>query len=153
MKLTLLAVGQMRGHYGADLYGGYAALIGKSGQQIKLDGLHLIEVKEQKDANEKLAIALDARPQAHIVCLDEAGQQMTSRQFAERLAGWRDDGIGEAVFVLGPADGLSPALRQRADTLLSLGPMTWPHMLARVLLVEQIWRAISILTGHPYHRD
>ena len=69
------------------------------------------------------------------------------------MQGWLNNGHNEVTFVIGGADGLDDATRARADMLLSLGPMTWPHMLARVLLCEQIWRAISILTRHPYHRD
>ena len=152
MKLTILAVGQMRGHDAAALYAAYADKISKSGRQIALDGPHLIEIREQKDACEKLGAALDARKGAHIICLDETGRGLSSQAFADNLAGWRDNGIGELVFIIGPADGLNAALRARADTLISLGAMTWPHMLARVLLAEQIWRGISILTGHPYHR-
>ena len=85
--------------------------------------------------------------------MDERGTAEDSRAFAGRLAGWRDDGVSEIIFLLGAADGLSPDLRARAGFLLSLGPMTWPHLLARALLAEQIYRGISILANHPYHRD
>jgi 23S rRNA (pseudouridine1915-N3)-methyltransferase len=85
--------------------------------------------------------------------LDETGKQLNSRQWADKIGHWRDDGHSEMMCVLGAADGLNEALRARADFCLSLGQMTWPHMLARVLLSEQIYRGISILSGHPYHRD
>lgn len=153
MKLTILAVGQMRGQAEAALYDTYAKRIAQAGRQLALDGLEVLEVKEQKTANDKLLNALEARPQAFIVALDETGKALDSRAFAGKLSTWRDDGVGELVFVLGAADGLSDALRARAHMKLSLGPMTWPHILARVLLAEQIWRGISILAGHPYHRD
>lgn len=153
MKLAILAVGQLRGQDEAALYEAYGQRIAAAGRNIAIDGPQLIEIKDQQGANEKLAAALDNRPQAFVVALDETGKQLSSRAFAQQLGAWRDDGIGELVFVLGAADGLSDAVRQRANMMLSLGPMTWPHLLARVLLAEQIWRGISILTGHPYHRD
>lgn len=153
MKLAILAVGQLRGQDEAALYEAYGQRIAGAGRNIAIDGPQLIEIKDQQGANEKLAAALDNRPQAFVVALDETGKQLSSRAFAQQLGAWRDDGIGELVFVLGAADGLSDAVRQRANMMLSLGPMTWPHLLARVLLAEQIWRGISILTGHPYHRD
>lgn len=153
MRLSIFAVGQMRGADEAALYDTYAKRIAQAGRQIGLDGLHLTEVKEQSGANEKLAAQIAARPKALIVALDERGMEMGSRQWAEKIGQWRDDGQSEMICVLGAADGLSEALRTRADFCLSLGRMTWPHLLARVLLAEQLYRGISILSGHPYHRD
>ncbi len=86
------------------------------------------------------------------VVLDERGNQMSSPALAERLAGWRDRGEGAAVFFIGGADGLAPGLRDEADLSLSLGPLVWPHMLVRVMLAEQLYRAATILAGTPYHR-
>ena len=77
---------------------------------------------------------------------------MGSQDFADRIGRWRDDGVGDLAFVIGGADGHGDAIRSRADLLLSLGPMTWPHMLVRALIAEQLWRAHAILSGHPYHR-
>ena len=87
------------------------------------------------------------------MALDERGRQLGSRDFAQKLGAWRDQGVAEIAFVIGGADGLAESLRRRADLTLSLGQMTWPHMLARAMLVEQIYRAQQILAGHPYHRD
>ena len=87
------------------------------------------------------------------VVLDERGRQLGSGEFARLLERWRDDGVREARFLIGAADGHEEDLRARADVLLGFGPMTWPHMLARVMLVEQLWRATSIVSGHPYHRE
>lgn len=87
------------------------------------------------------------------VVLDERGQALTSRQLAERLARWRDQGVPEAQFHIGAADGHDGALRDSADLLLSFGPATWPHLLARAMLSEQLYRATSILANHPYHRE
>ena len=88
-----------------------------------------------------------------VVALDERGQQLTSTAFATLLGRWRDDGVREARFLIGAADGHDAVLREQADVLLAFGAATWPHMLARAMLVEQLWRATSILSGHPYHRD
>ena len=85
--------------------------------------------------------------------LDEKGAAMGSLVFAERLGRWRDDGIREARFLIGGADGFDEAERAAADLLLGFGAMTWPHLLARAMLAEQLWRATSILAGHPYHRE
>ena len=91
-------------------------------------------------------------PGAFVVALDEKGRQMSSADLAERLGRLRDEGRRHVVFVIGGADGLDEAVRQAADLVLSLGPMTWPHLLVRGLIAEQIFRAQSILAGHPYHR-
>jgi 23S rRNA (pseudouridine1915-N3)-methyltransferase len=88
-----------------------------------------------------------------LIALDERGKTLGSRDFAGRLKGWEDQGAAEIVFLLGGADGLAPEIRDRASFVLSLGQMTWPHLLARAMLVEQIYRAQQILAGHPYHRD
>ena len=90
---------------------------------------------------------------ARLVALDERGTPWTSRQFADRLAGWRDAGTGVLAFAIGGADGLGPAVIERADDVMSLGAMTWPHFLVRGMLLEQLYRAQQILAGHPYHRE
>jgi 23S rRNA (pseudouridine1915-N3)-methyltransferase len=92
-------------------------------------------------------------PQTKIVLLDETGDMPDSVAFAERLGKWRDDGVREVRFLIGAADGFADADRAAADYLLSFGRLTWPHMLARAMLAEQLWRATSILANHPYHRE
>lgn len=86
------------------------------------------------------------------VLLDERGENLDSVAFARRLAFWRDDGVAEVQFVIGPADGLGAARRASADLLLAFGALTWPHLLARAMLAEQLYRAATIIAGHPYHR-
>ena len=86
------------------------------------------------------------------VLLDERGRQLTSEEFAALLGRWRDDGVREARFLIGAADGHGDAMRGRADLLIAFGAMTWPHLMARAMLAEQLWRATSILAGHPYPR-
>ena len=95
------------------------------------------------------AVPSDAR----LVALDEHGEAWSSRDLAQQLALWRDRGVGAAGFAIGGADGLGQAVLDRADAVLSLGLMTWPHLLARGMLLEQLYRAQQILAGHPYHRD
>ena len=92
-------------------------------------------------------------PGARLVALDEHGVAWSSRAFAERLAAWRDQGTAELAFAIGGADGLGEAVLERADQAISLGAMTWPHLLVRGLLLEQLYRAQQILAGHPYHRE
>jgi 23S rRNA (pseudouridine1915-N3)-methyltransferase len=87
------------------------------------------------------------------ILLDEKGKPLPSLSFAEQLGRWRDDGVREARFMIGAADGFDDASRAGADLLLNFGVMTWPHLLARAMLAEQLWRATSILAGHPYHRE
>ena len=88
-----------------------------------------------------------------LVALDERGALWSSRDLADRLAAWRDQGLAELAFAIGGADGLGSAVLDRADVTMSLGPMTWPHLLVRGMLLEQLYRAQQILTGHPYHRQ
>lgn len=90
---------------------------------------------------------------AREVVLDERGKQLSSEEFAARLERWRDEGVREVRFWIGAADGHGDAARDKADLLIAFGAMTWPHMLARAMLAEQLWRATSILAGHPYHRS
>lgn len=90
---------------------------------------------------------------AREVLLDERGKLMSSEEFAALLSRWRDEGVREARFLIGAADGHGDAAREKADLLLGFGAMTWPHMLARAMLAEQLWRATSIIAGHPYHRS
>ena len=90
--------------------------------------------------------------QTRTILLDEKGKQLDSIAFATRIGGWRDDGVRELRFCIGAADGFTDADRAEADLLIAFGAMTWPHMMARAMLAEQLWRAASILSGHPYHR-
>ena len=92
-------------------------------------------------------------PGTRIVMLDETGEMLGSRAFADRLEKWRDGGVRETRFLIGAADGFDDAQRAGADLLLSFGRATWPHLLARAMLAEQLWRATSILANHPYHRE
>ena len=94
-----------------------------------------------------------AGPGTITVILDEKGRNFGSIAFAEQIGRWRDDGAREIRFLIGAADGFGDAERAGADLLLNFGALTWPHMLARAMLAEQLWRAASILAGHPYHHE
>lgn len=161
MQLGIIAVGQMRGAGEMPLVEEFHQRIEASGRQLGISGLSIIELREKRaltggdkkrSENALIADAL-ARRSGPLIVLDETGTSLTSRAFADKLQGWIERGDSDVTFVIGGADGLDDAILARADLVLSFGPMTWPHMLARVLLCEQLWRAISILTRHPYHRD
>jgi 23S rRNA (pseudouridine1915-N3)-methyltransferase len=152
MRIILLAVGRMKAGAAQDLYELYAArlrwpIVVKEVEERR--PLPPEALKEQEGALLLAAIPRGAR----VIALDEGGSQMTSREFAQLLGRWQDDGAQDLAFLIGGADGLSQQARGAADTILSLGRMTWPHMLVRGLLAEQLFRAESILAGHPYHRD
>ena len=108
------------------------------------------KVTELPDRGGKLP---PAGPGTITVMLDEKGAQLSSMAFAHRIEGWRDGGTRECRFLIGAADGFDDAARAGADLLIAFGAMTWPHMMARAMLAEQLWRATSILANHPYHRE
>ena len=120
----------------------------------------IIEIEERRPLPPALlkareaGLILGALPAgARLVALDRDGATWSSRDFAERLAGWRDHGSGAIAFAIGGAEGLGAAVTDRADDRLSLGALTWPHFLVRGMLLEQLYRAQQILAGHPYHRE
>lgn len=155
MRLHVVAVGRLRAGPERDLVADYAARFDRTGRALGLGPLSEHEIEDRKGGGmaaegELLARAL---PAGALVCtLDERGQMLSSPEFAALLARWRDDRRQDAAFVIGGADGIDPGLRARADASVSLGRMVWPHMLVRVMLAEQIYRAATILAGSPYHR-
>ncbi len=155
MRLQVCAVGRLRAGPERDLIDDYLKRFDRTGRALGLGPAQVIEVEDKKGGGMAAeAVLLDrAMPAGALVCcLDERGRQMTSPDFADLLAGWRDAGRSDIAFVIGGADGIDPALRARADAALSFGPMVWPHMLVRVMLAEQMYRAASIMAGAPYHR-
>ena len=132
----------------------YAERATASGRALGLSPVEIIEVEARKNGKAAEAEAILARAEgAQLIACDEHGRAMTSRDFAARLAALRDDGVRHLAFAIGGADGLDPALTVSAIQTLSFGPQTWPHALARAMLAEQVYRAITILAGSPYHRD
>jgi 23S rRNA (pseudouridine1915-N3)-methyltransferase len=155
MRATILAVGRLRGGPEADLISDYLKRYDQTARRLGFGPSQVVEVEAKKGGGQaaESALVLNAVPDgAALVALDERGRAMTSPEFADLLARWRDQGRREAVFAIGGADGHDQSVRDRADLLLSFGPMVWPHMLARVMLAEQLYRAASILAGAPYHR-
>lgn len=138
-----------------DLVDDYLERAGRTGRALGLGPCRLNEVEDKKGGGPAAEAALldRALPQGALrVALDERGTALTSPAFAARLAQWRDQGRGDLAFMIGGADGLDADLRGTAIFTLSFGAMVWPHMLARVMLAEQIYRATTILAGGPYHR-
>jgi 23S rRNA (pseudouridine1915-N3)-methyltransferase len=156
LRLLIAAVGRI-GPREAErrLIDDYRDRATRTGRPLGLGPVEEIEVEDRKGGGMAAEGALLARAipaGARIVALDERGRMLPSPDFAAVLARWRDDGAGVAACVIGGADGLDPALRDRADLVLSFGPMVWPHRLVRVMLAEQLYRAATILAGGPYHR-
>ncbi len=155
MRVHICAVGRLRQGPERSLVEDYANRFDRTGRPLGLGPLAIAEVEARKGGGMGAEAALLARaaPRGALLCaLDERGKALGSPQFARLLARWRDEGRQDLAFLIGGADGLCPELRDRAAFRLSLGPMVWPHMLARVMLVEQLYRAASILAGTPYHR-
>lgn len=155
MRIHVSAVGRMRPGPERALWEDYAARALRTGRAVGITALTLQELPEARapGPGAEDAALLRSLPEGAALCaLDERGRMLDSPGLAALLAGWRDAGRGTAAFVIGGADGLGPALRERAEVLLSLGPMVWPHMLVRVMLAEQLYRAMTILAGLPYHR-
>lgn len=152
MRITLLAVGRMKAGAAQDLYQLYAARLRWPIAVKEVEERRSLPSEALKEQEGALLLAALPRG-ARAIALDEGGRQMGSREFATLLGRWQDDGTQELAFLIGGADGLSKQAQDTADVILSLGRVTWPHMLVRGLLAEQLFRAESILAGHPYHRD
>jgi 23S rRNA (pseudouridine1915-N3)-methyltransferase len=156
MRLHIVAMGRIRTGPERDLITDYLTRFDRTGRALSLGPCQEHELDDRKATSqaEQGKALLRALPDgAQVVALDERGQMQDSRSFAQMLARARDGGAGDLAFVIGGADGLDDAVRDRAGSLLSFGPMVWPHMMARVMLAEQLYRASSILAGAPYHRD
>ena len=156
MKVHIIAVGRLRGGPEADLISDYLTRFDRTGRALSLGPAQVVEVDDRKGGGMAAEAELLRRavPKgALLAVMDERGQVESSPKFAQRLAGWRDGGRSDLALVIGGADGIDPSLRAEADFALSFGAMVWPHMLVRVMLAEQLYRAASILAGAPYHRD
>jgi 23S rRNA (pseudouridine1915-N3)-methyltransferase len=155
MRLHVCAVGRLRSGPERQLADDYTLRFNRIARPLGLGPLVEHEVEDKKGsgmAAEAELLARSVPSGALIVALDERGQVLSSPELADRIADWRDAGRQDVAFLIGGADGLAPALRDGADFALSFGRMVWPHMLVRVMLAEQIYRAATILSGSPYHR-
>jgi 23S rRNA (pseudouridine1915-N3)-methyltransferase len=155
MRLHLCAVGRLRAGPERDLVDDYLARLDRTGRPWALARRPNMRSRTRRAAawRPKAVLLARAIPDGAALCvLDERGKTLSSPEFAQMLAQWRDGGRQDAAFVIGGADGVDPALRARADLAISFGRMVWPHMLVRVMLAEQLYRAATILSGSPYHR-
>lgn len=158
MRITVCAIGRMRDKNERALADNYQDRARALGRQLGFSQLTTIELEAKQGTRQgkdhEADVLLAALPDnAYVIAMDERGKNRTSREMASWLDTLKDDGNRDLAFVIGGADGHGDALKARANATLSLGAMTWPHMLARIMLHEQIYRAISILARHPYHRD
>ncbi len=155
MRISICAVGRLRAGPEKTLLDDYLTRFDRTGRALGLGPARVIEVEDKKNAGmgAEAALLRKALPKGAVICtLDERGQVMSSPDFAKKLGGWRDAGRQELALIIGGADGIDPNLRAEADFSISFGSMVWPHMLVRVMLVEQLYRAATILSGGPYHR-
>ena len=155
MKVHICAVGRLRAGPERALLDDSLTRFDKTGRALGLGPVSVNEVEDKKGGGMAAEAALLDRaiPKgAVLVVMDERGRVIPSPEFAGKLGAWRDEGRGDVAFVIGGADGVDPSLRAKADFKLSFGAMVWPHMLVRVMLSEQLYRAASILAGSPYHR-
>lgn len=156
MRVHLCAVGRLRAGPERDLIDDYITRFNRTGRALGLGPFAECEVEDRKGGGMEAEATLLARavPSGAVsVVLDERGRTLSSPEFADQLAKWRDVGRQDVAFCIGGADGLAPGFRNSADFALSFGAMVWPHMLVRVMLAEQLYRAASILAGSPYHRE
>ena len=156
MKVHICAVGRLRAGSERTLIDDYLNRFDRTGRTLGLGPANVVEVEDRKGGGMPAEAVLLQRavPAGALLCmLDERGKQLSSPDFAGQLGKWRDAGRGDVAFVVGGADGIDSALRQKADFSMSFGAMVWPHMLVRVMLAEQLYRAASILAGSPYHRQ
>ncbi len=154
MRITLLTVGKLGRAPEAQLARDYAERASASGRALGLGPVEIVEVEAKKPGKAAEAEVLAPHlADAHVVACDEHGTARTSRDFAAHVARLRDDGVRRLVLVIGGADGLDAKVLAAANGKLAFGAQTWPHALVRAMLAEQVYRAVTILAGSPYHRD
>jgi len=159
MRLVVIAVGRLKQGPERELAERYRERFDDIGRKLGFRGLQIHEIPESRArdaetraAEEAASISAAIPPKSIVVALDERGESIDSHGFARYLARWRDDQVADTIFVIGGADGLSPELRRMAKLRMAFGSATWPHQMVRVMLLEQVYRAATILAGHPYHR-
>ena len=154
MKITILTVGRLGRMPEALLAKDYAERATASGRSLGLGPVEIIEVEARQPGKAAEAEVLAPHlKDAHVIACDEHGVVRPSRDFAGQIGRLRDDGVRRLVFLIGGADGLDPSILAAADGKLAFGAQTWPHALARAMLAEQVYRAVTIMAGSPYHRD
>jgi 23S rRNA (pseudouridine1915-N3)-methyltransferase len=159
MRVVVAAVGRLKQGPERDLAERYRKRAAEAGRSAGLSAVDVIEIKESRAGDaarrmveESIAVANVIPEHAVTVILDARGESINSAAFAGRLQEWRQQNKPAVVFIIGAADGLAPSLREKASIAIAFGTATWPHQLVRVMLLEQLYRAVTILSGHPYHR-
>jgi len=159
MRVVVAAVGRLKQGPERELAERYRKRAAQAGRSAGLRGVDVSEIKESRAADtarrmveESIAIANVIPERAVTVMLDGRGESISSAAFAGRLQEWRQQNKPAVAFIIGAADGLAPGLREKASLAIAFGTATWPHQLVRVMLLEQLYRAVTILSGHPYHR-
>jgi len=160
MRIVVAAVGRLKPGPDRELAERYQDRAIKAGRALGLRGPDVIEVKESRAreaerriTEETIALAGAVPEDAIKVVLDSRGQNASSDNFAQRIRAWRDGGREAVYFIIGGANGLAAGMLDDADMRFAFGSATWPHQLVRIMLMEQIYRAMTMLSGHPYHRD
>jgi 23S rRNA (pseudouridine1915-N3)-methyltransferase len=159
MRLVVVSIGRLKQGPEQELAERYRERFEDIGRKLGFRGLAVHEIPESRArdsatriSEEAAAIAAAIPEKSVLVALDEHGKSIDSATFARQLGQWRDEGIANTIFAIGGADGLSPDLQRKAKLRIAFGSATWPHQMVRVMLLEQIYRAATILAGHPYHR-
>lgn len=159
MRIIVAAVGRLKRGPETELSERYRKRAAQTGRNLGLRDVEIIEIRESRAdeagkrmLEESIALANIIPQNAAVVLLDGRGENLDSAGLATQLANWRGNDRPAVVFVIGGADGLAASLRDKAELRLAFGAATWPHQLVRVMLLEQLYRATTILTGHPYHR-
>lgn len=159
MRIVVIAVGRLKQGPERELAERYRERFDDIGRKLGFRELAVYEIAESRArdtaarmAEEAAAISAAIPDRSIVVALDERGKNLDSPVFARMLGTWRDQSAGSTIFLIGGADGLSPELRARAQLTIAFGSATWPHQMVRVMLLEQLYRAATILAGHPYHR-
>jgi 23S rRNA (pseudouridine1915-N3)-methyltransferase len=159
MRLVVVSIGRLKQGPERELAERYRERFDDIGRKLGFRGLDIHEIPESRArdpatriAEEAAAISAAIPEKSVLVALDERGDNVDSATFARYLGRWRDEQAGHTIFAIGGADGLSPELRRKAKLRMAFGSATWPHQMVRVMLLEQIYRAATILAGHPYHR-
>ena len=160
MRFFLSCIGRMKAGAEKDLFDRYLDRARKTGRSLGITSVSATEFPESRaqraedrKAEEARQLLQSVQDGAKLIALDERGRSLSSTEFSTKLDTWKLDGVPDVVFAIGGADGHGAELLQKADLNLSLGAMTWPHQIARILLAEQIYRAMTIQSGHPYHRE
>ncbi len=155
MRIHICAVGRLRAGPEKTLIDDYLSRVDRTGRALGIGPARVVEVEDKKNAGMAAEAVLlrKALPKGAAVCtLDERGKLLSSPEFSRKIADWRDGGRQDLAFVIGGADGIDPSLRAEADFSISFGKMVWPHMMVRLMLAEQVYRATTIEAGSPYHR-